>query len=300
MYQPFEYFEHLLKKDRSSDLIIAFINDYLEHEGAGCVDLIDSEQGIITEKGIFYEEGLDSITDTRIIEFERYFRLTINQELIKLRKMLDLQLHEVLKEGKSYEHLLNFYQQRLEKMSITSKTYYNNFPFIYHGLKGLLNEITDKYSSVKEAPSPKKHMHLYLEDYAEHSYNWDLFDEAETKEQLGKLFQLLTEPPALIMGTLEDFINAFTKKKVNDGIFWLVKGKSGQISKSSLFYFINSLIAESNLEDPKETYNKKIEYVFRDSYGNHLNNIRQSKSSQSGTPALKERIDEIIAELKNS
>ena len=84
-------------------------------------------------------------------------------------------------------------------------------------------------------------------------------------------------------------------RKVSNGIKWLVIGKNGSFSKSSLFYFIEKLIEEGLITDvPSTLLNKKIHYLFRDPSNNRLKNIRQSKSTNSSNPSQKDRIDSVI------
>lgn len=132
------------------------------------------------------------------------------------------------------------------------------------------------------------------------SYNWYGKDQDENLSQIKKLFDLLTKSPPLIDCTKQEFIDAFTNQPVKSGIKWLVTGRSKQISKPSLFYLIDLLVEKELLDFQDSEYNSKIEYVFRDQFGNTIKNIRQSKSSKTNNPSRADRINEIIDELIKS
>ncbi len=119
-------------------------------------------------------------------------------------------------------------------------------------------------------------------------------------EIIEKLYTELTthKPNPIIECHKEDFINAFTGKEVKEGIKWLIVGKNKQISKPSIFHFIDKLInlgfiSASILND----YNKYVKYIFRDSNGNELKNIKQSKLDFSDTPQGSSLIDNILHSL---
>lgn len=132
------------------------------------------------------------------------------------------------------------------------------------------------------------------------SFDWYGKDSEENLVQIKKLYELLTKSPPLIDCQEQEFLSAFTNQPVKSGIKWLVTGRSKQISKPSLFYLIDLLIEKELLDFHNSEYNSKIEYVFRDQFGNTIKNIRQSKLSGTANPSGGDRIREIIDELIES
>lgn len=132
------------------------------------------------------------------------------------------------------------------------------------------------------------------------SFDWYGKDLEENLVQIKKLYELLTKSPPIIDCQEQEFINAFTNQPVNSGIKWLVTGRSKQISKPSLFYLIDLLVEKELLDFQNSEYNSKVEYVFRDQFGNTIKNIRQSKLSGTANPSGGDRIREIIDELIES
>src|SRR5690606_20661209 len=76
-------------------------------------------------------------------------------------------------------------------------------------------------------------------------YSFDLLasNENEQRETVKKLYTFLTESPSLINSPMEDFINAFSGKEVDNKIQWIAKStRNKKTSKTSLLYLINELI----------------------------------------------------------
>lgn len=205
---------------------------------------------------------------------------------------IDAEIVEISKKNQNANEYLKLVSKRIgviiEKLSKEDK-YNNLIPFLID-----FKERFDKLKNFKDFSLNKNNLLV-------NSYTWYGNDDEENLLQIKKLFELLTKSPSLIECSENDFFNAFTNNPVESGIKWLVKGKNGHISKPSLFYLIDLLIEKELLEDFNNVeYNSKVEYVFRDSNGEKIKNIRQSKSSRTSNPEMSERIESIIDDLIDS
>ncbi|AZI20723.1 hypothetical protein [Chryseobacterium taklimakanense] len=205
---------------------------------------------------------------------------------------IDAEIVEISKKNQNANEYLKLVSKRIgviiEKLSKEDK-YNNLIPFLID-----FKERFDKLKNFKDFSLNKNNLLV-------NSYTWYGNDDEENLLEIKKLFELLSKNPKLIDCSESDFINAFTNKPVESGIKWLVKGRSGHISKPSLFYLIDLLIEKELLEDFNNVeYNSKVEYVFRDNNGEKIKNIRQSKSSRTSNPEMSERIESIIVDLINS
>ena len=296
---PLLYFQSLLERDKSNELKDTFVSEFIEHYGS-MLESVDAEKGIVTYWDSFYDQATDSQIEGYVThDFNKSFNSKINSEFINAKKSIDNIVLSISYKGVNPKEFINIQILLLKDLFIKTDSFYIDKPIVKNAIVGLINYIQDKYLAEKIISiNPNSPNLIEIEDYSEFSFNWDSLNPEDTVPNIEKLYSLLIQSPALIESSKEDFINAFTMRKVTNGIKWLVTGKNGIISKSSLFYFIEKLIEETLVNDvPSTQLNKKIEYLFRDSSNNRLNNIRQSKSTNSNTPAQKERIDTILNSL---
>lgn len=119
------------------------------------------------------------------------------------------------------------------------------------------------------------------------------------KNKIFKLYDLLTESPALINSSKEDFERAFTGKELKHKVVWLpISKRNKKPSKTSLLYFLDQLIDSNYLAKSviHDLY-KFIRYIFTDANGDELKNLKQTRQNMSENPDFKERIDLIITSL---
>lgn len=293
---PLEYFQSLLEKDKSNELKETYISELIENYGS-MIEKVDNENGIVTYWDFFYDESTDSQIEGLVTyDFNKSFNSTISSEFIKAKKSIDSIVLSISYNGINPKEFINIQILLLKDLFVKTESLYLDKPIVKNAIVGLINYIQEKYLVEKiisiNTSSPNL---IDVEDYSEDSLNWDSLNPEDTIPNLEKLYDLLTKAPALINSTKSDFINAFTMRKITNGIKWLVIGKNGSISKSSLFYFIEKLIEEGLITDvPSTLLNKKIHYLFRDPSNNRLKNIRQSKSTNSSSPSQKDRIDSVL------
>lgn len=293
---PLEYFQSLLEKDKSNELKTIYISEIIEHYGS-MIEKVDNENGIVTYWDFFYDESTDSQIEGLVTyDFNKSFNSTISSEFVKAKKSLDSIVLSISYNGISPKEFINIQILLLKDLFVKTESLYLDKPIVKNAIVGLINYIQEKYLVEKiisiNTSSPNL---IDIEDYSEDSLNWDSLNPEDTIPNIEKLYDLLIQSPALIESSKEDFIKAFTMRKVTNGIKWLVIGKNGSFSKSSLFYFIEKLIEEGLITDvPSTLLNKKIHYLFRDPSNNRLKNIRQSKSTNSSNPSQKDRIDSVI------
>ncbi|MPL56821.1 hypothetical protein SDC9_02311 [bioreactor metagenome] len=238
------------------------------------------------KKYINYIEGEMTYTLT----FDSWYLLRSIKKLAEVITSVEVELFELSKNNKNPNGFLKLLSKKFEiftyKANLESGIKLNIIPF--------LEETKSKFDKVKNF---KDFGNLKL-SLKINSFSWFGKNKDENIIQIKKLYELLTENPALIECSEEEFLNAFSNKEVKVGIRWLVKGKNGKFSKSSLFYLLDKLFELELLEDfPQYDLNSKISYIFRDNNGEHIQNIRQSKLARSSNPAMSERIDKIFEDL---
>ena len=230
--------------------------------------------------------------ETDVYKFETVVRSKIDKEVQKVIKEIEANFQKIHIEKKSG---VNGYSEYLKKdfKSIQDLKNYK----IYQFLPGLLEEITatiNRFIQNKNSDSNSRSP----------SNSFELLPIENTTLQITKikkLFSLLikAKPSPIIEATEEEFINAFTGKKVEKGVNWLILGKNKQISKTSLFYFIENLQRKHLKVRLSDNISNYIKYVFRDSKGEELKNLKQTKSSinYSNKVTRQDDLNEVISSL---
>lgn len=291
--QPCIFFESLLEEDKSNDLKKKFISSFEEEYRSLQTKRVDEDKGIIE----FYIGYMDEITNEFICEIQVHdFDTSFNSDIEKnyqiAKTKIDELILEVILNDKSPERFIDNQIILLNDLLLKTHTFYLDRPILKKSIKRLIQHLQKKKSSTAiDISTPNR---VEIDDFSPYSFNWDSANPEDTIPNLEKFYSLLTAHPALIECSKEDFINAFTKRKVTNGIKWLVKGDNKLISKSSLLYFVSRLTEEDLINDITNSFNKTIEYIFRDSSGELLKNIKQTKSTSSQNPAQKDQIDLII------
>ncbi|CAA0240479.1 hypothetical protein [Tenacibaculum maritimum] len=273
-----DYFENQIQKDLKE-----FYTNITEELYFNNIEEIDKVRHIIKVPNIHHKEKTQA--DYITFSFEGSIKSKLKREINITKNVIENEFQKRFADKKEVTAYADFLRIKL-------KQYYTNknieeFPF----LKKYFDEITsliNQYSKQTIIISNESH------------YSFNLIANT-TEEQFAvaeKLHNLLSETPAIIKCDKADFINAFTGKEINQGIYWLITGKNKFTSKISLFYFIEELRKKQYLKSNIiPDLSKYIKYVFRDNHGNELKNLKQSKSTYSKSVTQKERIDTIISSL---
>ena len=291
--QPCIFFESLLEEDKTNDLKKKFISSFEEEYRSIQIKSVDEDKGVIE----FYIGYTDEITNEFICEiqvhdFDTVFNSDIEQNYEIAKSKIDELILEVVLKDKSPERFIDHQIVLLNDLLLKTYTLYLDRPILKKSIKRLLKHLQKKkLSTTIDVSTPHQ---VEIDNFSSYSFYWDSANPEDTIPNLEKFYSLLTAPPALIECSKEEFINAFTMRKVTSGIKWLVKGDNKLISKSSLLYFVSRLTEEGLINEIPNSFNKTIEYIFRDSSGELLKNIKQTKSTSSQNPAQKDRIDFII------
>lgn len=299
---PLHYFEDLLEYDKTNKLKDIFITECIEELG-NSIENIDNENGIIKYWYNNYVDETDSyIKGLANTDFDKHFTTQISTNYKESKILLDTIIFDIVSKGNSPKEFLIVQMTILKSLYLKLDTSYLEKPIVRNAIVALKNYLHEKYSiDIPKLPVQKQNNHnteTSPADYTPLSFCWDSLDDKRRIEELEHLYSLLIEKPPVIQCTREDFINAFTQKKVNNGIKWLIIGRNKFSSKSALFYFINFLNKGSYINTVKSTeLNKMIVHVFRDNIGNLLKNIRQSKNHSSTTPTNYERLDNIFSRM---
>lgn len=299
---PLQYFEDLLEYDKTNKLKDLFIAECIAELGNSIED-IDNEKGIVKYWCSYFDEQKNEYFEGfTTSSFEISFNIQINSEYKNAKVQIQNIVFEIISKGNNPTAFLNLQMTILKSLYLCTDKYYLEIPIVKNAIVALKNHLHNKYDiEIPKLLNQKQNTNsttLSPDDYSLNSFCWDALTDIEREEQLQHLYILLTENPAVIESTQEDFINAFSQKKMENGIKWLIIGKNRQFSKSALFYFVNFLNDETYINKISPTeLNKKVEYIFRDNEGNYLKNIRQSKNYSSTTPAGKERLDIIFSQI---
>lgn len=277
---PLKYFQDLLEKDKSSQMTNEFISDFVENSGETNFE-IDHSTGIITYYGCYYDDkGNPTEAEFITTEFKLIFEALVQKQFEKSKHQLQFIISELAYQDKTYYPFLDLQRKEIHLLISQTQNIYIDYPFIRNKLQELLNFI-DKYELGN----------------TRNLYNSYCLNPEIDQDKLQKLFTLL-KINNIIDSSENEFINAFTSKEVKYGIKWLDKAKSGHFNKQSIFYLIEELILKKFILDvSKNTYNKKIEYVFRDQKGNLLKFIKQSKKTFLDSNYNNVIIDNIISSL---
>ena len=223
--------------------------------------------------------------------FDSWFITEACRKITAATNEIETEITKIVKSNSNPNEYLKFVSKRigiiLQKAS-ANQNHKNVLPFLKEFQRHF-----DKLKNFKDFSTSK-------DPNLANSFDWYGKDSEENLVQIKKLYELLTKSPPLIDCQEQEFLSAFTNQPVKSGIKWLVTGRSKQISKPSLFYLIDLLIEKELLDFHNSEYNSKIEYVFRDQFGNTIKNIRQSKLSGTANPSGGDRIREIIDELIES
>lgn len=277
---PLKYFQDLLERDKSPQMINEFISDFVENSGETNFE-IDHSTGIIKYYGCYYDDkGNPTEADFITTEFKLIFEALVQKQFEKSKYQLQFIISELAYQDKTYYPFLDLQRKEIYLLISQTQNIYIDYPFIRNKLQELLNFI-DKYEV----------------ENTRNLYNSYCLNPEVDQDKLQKLFTLL-KSNIIIDSSENEFINAFTNKEVKYGIKWLDKARSGLLNKQSIFYLIEELLIKKIiLKVSKNLYNKKIEYVFRDQDGNLLKNIRQSKSTYLDSNYNNAIIDNIISSL---
>jgi hypothetical protein len=118
------------------------------------------------------------------------------------------------------------------------------------------------------------------------------------KDKLHRLYEKLKEAK-IIDCEQAPFAQAFNKSKLKDmlNIKWLLRGQNGQVSKFSLFYFLEELQNRKFISAYEGAgMSDRIQKIFTDYKGRQLNNLKQSKINIA-KKADKMKIDNILKSL---
>lgn len=278
---PLAFFDWYLEDEISKDLK-KFYSDITEELHFNNVDEIDKLNHIVKVLNIHELGGVKSEYIT--FSFEGKIKSKLVKEVKLTKGFIELGFQERFSDKKEVKAYADFL--RIKLSSFFNKKIYKEFSFL-HSYFEQFNDLVNQYS--KQSTN--------------YSYTPSFVLIAESpKEQLTKikaLYELLNEKPSIITCSVEEFINAFTGKEIDEGINWLIRGKNkNHVSKPSLLYFLDKLIDKGALS-PNIIYDlyKFIRYVFRDHKGDELKNLKQSREAMSDNPASKDRIDTIISSL---
>ena len=272
---PFAFFDYYLKKPIYTDWK-NYSSGIIQNVFDTPLDEIDNEKKILK---VFNA----STNDFDLYSFENHLKVKFDEEVQKSKHFIELGFQKIYSnkdEIGAYAEFLKIKIQALQNLKA-----FKDFQF----LTSIINEFTDLVNLYSKKRS------TYNSFY---SFNLLVEDGEVQKNKIDSLFNLLTESPPLISCTKNEFRIAFTSKRVTARIKWLYIGKNKQISKVSLFYFVEQLIDKSFLsKNIISDLNKYVYNVFSDSNGLSLRNLKQSKATLFNNQPQKNRIDSIISQL---
>lgn len=289
---PLYYFENILRRTQNQ-VKTKYMTEAADNGGS--ISRYDYEKGEIEFYYSFYDEqknqsveGFEMYSFKDFLKKEMYRKGNEAYSLFRRDKLL------IAKNGKTSLFYIQEIQNRITELLKLAEVNFPDYPFVKEVLLKLKSITSDNKPIKTSAP-------IDIQDYCEDSFDWNKIKQEDKILFVKKMYQLLMENSPIISASEEDFINAFTQKKVDNGIKWLLKSKNGKTSKTSLFYFIDEL-RNNNLLTYFEEYSfgRKVEYVFRDCDGNPFSNISQSLNYYRERKSCdnEETIDNIIFQLE--
>ncbi len=284
---PFSYFQDLLEIDKLKILINQFINDCISEHGMSYIK-IDKTKGEVTYLGQYYDNyGNPGVIGEILYDFESYFVFKIIQEKNKAKTNFINTVSHIISLGHPINEFLEISRTILTNLELSSLIYFHEYPFV----KDTISELS-RYVAQYDSFGTNDYT------YSNQAFSWDNEDTEYRKNSLIKLYRLVVVKYKLIECNKTDFFNAFSNGEVKNGLKWMHLTNNGETCKTSLIYFINRLQKENFIiESNGKIYNDKICYVFRNTNGIVLENIRQSKSKLENNFYQYDFIDDIINDL---
>jgi len=295
---PLHFFKSLSKPNQIEFFKSRFYEIMSQHD----VVSTDTSTNTVIYNVIFYDHNGTPHERDITLTFEKFLTDKLLEEISNYKYAINEMILAIAKNGNSAREFIQLQDSTLLKLKPKIISLYSERLIFAKAVVLLSNFLKDEYREyfkIKENERDKNFPLLPLsEDFSPYSFKWDALNPEDAIPAIEVLYQLVTEKPAMIQSSKEDFIAAFTQKKVAEGIRWLVLGNNKHSSKTSLFYFIYALIDHGYIENvPSEQLNKMVKYMFKDKEGKTLKNIGQSKYSVSENPAQKKRIDLIIKSI---
>lgn len=286
MENPLNYFDNLLNKTQEQ-----VKGEYMNNMHTSVsVESEDYDKGMIKYYSMVYDINTDSgIEALHTFKFSDTLYNDIKKESSKSLELIKNDILEITKGGNSPQHYIKELEQRLDKLKFLAKKNFLDYPKLEETIEKLKLGINNK---LLDSP--------LIEIENTYSFDLDYFHINDKINAVERLYTLLTTSPPIISADKQDFINAFTKKEITNGIKWLLKTRNGHTSKSSIFYFINELRKEKFLiHFDDSTFGKRVEYIFRDYNGKPLQNIKQSLQDfrNKETCDDEDRINDIISQM---
>ena len=284
---PFGYFQDLLEIDKLKILINQFVNDCINKHGMSYTK-IDKTKGEITYLGQYHDNyGNPDVIGEILYDFESYFEIKIIQEKYNVKTNFTNALNHIISLGYPINEFLEISRNILTNLELNSLIYFHEYPFV----KDAISELS-RYVAQFDSFGTNDYT------YTNKSFCWDNEDNEYRKNSLIKLYRLVVVKYKLIECNKTDFFNAFSNGEVKNGLKWMHLTNNGETCKTSLIYFINRLQKENFIiESSGKIYNDKICYVFRNTNGVVLENIRHSKSKLENNFYQYDFIDDIINDL---
>lgn len=272
---PFAFFDYYLNNEIHDEWKL-FRSELVEHVFGSGKDEIDESNKKVK---VYNSEK----NDFDIYSFENHIKEKVQNEIFKTNQFLQkgfLQRYSNQNEVRSYAKFNVRLIQRLRGLQACKE-----FTFIDLIFNEVLSQI-NHFSNGMIVQGPV--------------YSFNLLDKNNIgQEQLiKKLHELLNESPSLINCSISEFNSAFTGGIVENGINWMGTAKNKSTNKKSLIYLLDELIRHKFISSTIALdKNKLTKYCFRDSNGNELQNLRQSRTDNSKKVTDQDRIDAIISSL---
>lgn len=296
MISPLSSLENLLSKNQQITQE-NYINDSIEN--LGHVFDVDYKEGIITYWSDFSQNEVK-------YSFRTYFESKINFEAIQAYLSFKKSVFSISADGKTPDFYIESVIKSLENLIAQTKEFFLSYPQIIQVLENLNHRIKTTFPlDITKKVKTNYHCaeNIFSHNASENSFTWNEYHEEEANvNQIKKIFKLLTQSPAIIIAEETDFVNAFTGRKVTNGIWWLLQGKNSLTNTCTICYLIRKLEIENYIEEfESKNFAKKLVYVFRKNDGSQfkLTSMTQSVSDFRKTElcADSERFDEILLNI---
>jgi hypothetical protein len=143
---PLRFFQELLERDKSSQMIKEFISDFVENSGETNFE-IDHSNGIITYYGCYYDyKGNPTEAGYITTEFKLIFEALVQKQFEESKYQLQSVISELACQDKTYYPFLDLQRKVVHLLISQAQNIYIDYPFITSKLHELLNFI-EKYEA---------------------------------------------------------------------------------------------------------------------------------------------------------
>lgn|GEM_PF-5584136 len=230
---------HFFKRLSSSNQIYLLKSTFYEIMSEHDVISIDKFTDTVVYNVVFFDQDGTAHEQDITLTFEKFLTDKLIQEISNYKYCINETILDMVKRGSNPTEFIQLQHSTLLKCKPKIISFYPEKDIFAKAIVLLSNFLKDEYPEyfkIKESTRDKNFPLVPIsEDFSPYSFKWDALNPEDAISAIEVLYQLLTEEPELIQSSKEDFIAAFTQRKVINGIKWLVRVKTSSHQKHLYF-----------------------------------------------------------------